>query len=463
MYGANVGLEIGKRALMAQQLSLNLTGHNIANVNTPGFSRQSAIMQTNLPMVTTLGSLGTGVEINDIRRIRSVFLDQQFRSESHKLGQWSFLNQTWTQIESIFNEPDDTALSGVMDSFWNSWQDLANNPESESARVAVREQAAILVNSFHHLSGQLRDLRNSLNSDVDTEVQQINDAAGMIADLNQLIATAELTGNTANDLRDRRDLLVDQLSQWINVSILEQPNGTYTVLAGGMALVDGNSSLKIGVETQSAGDTVTSRVFFEGTGIDVLKPGGELEGILEARDHIVIDRQNELDLLARELAAAVNEIHRAGYGLHDSTGINFFDPDITGAGDIEIDSLILQDVNYIAAGLNGEVGDNSNALNLAALRNSLKMDNGLSTFSGYYDSQVGKIGIKSREAANIEQNQMALVYQIENARQSLSGVSLDEEMANMMKFQHAYEAAARVISIMDSALDTVINRMATGG
>jgi len=462
MYGVNVGLEIGKRALLAQQLSLNLTGHNIANVNTPGFSRQGAIMSSNMPMITTLGSLGTGVEVTEVRRLRSMFLDQQYRSESHKLGQWSFLNQTWTQVESIFNEPDETALSGVMDNFWNSFQDLANNPESESARVAVREQASILTNSFHHLSGQLKDLRNSLNHDIDTKVDQINNVSAEIADLNQMIATAELTGNTANDLRDRRDLLVDQLSQWVNVSILEQDNGTFTVLMGGMSIVDGNSSLDIAVETQSDGSTVISRVYFQGSGIDVNNPGGELEGILEARDHIVVERQEELDILARQLVSAVNEIHRAGYGKNGSTGIDFFDADTTGAADIDLDSLILDDVNNIAAGLNGEVGDNSNALNLAALRDSLKMDNGQTTFGGYYNSIIGKVGIKSQEAANIEQNQMALVYQIDNAKQSLSGVSLDEEMANMMKFQHAYEAAARVISVMDSALDTVINRMATG-
>ncbi len=460
MYGTNVGLEIGKRALMAQQLSLNLTGHNIANVNTPGFSRQSAIMKSNMPMFTTLGSLGTGVEVTEIRRLRSVFLDQQYRSESHKLGQWGFLSQTWSQIESIYNEPDETGLSGTMDKFWNAWQDLADNPESESARVAVREQGIMLADSFHHLSGQLKDLRDSLNTDIGTMVQQINITSAQVADLNQLIATAELTGHTANDLRDRRDYLVDQLSGWVNIGTIEQDNGSLTVLIGGMALVDGNSSLDIGLEIQSAGSTVTSRIYFEGTSIDIDRPGGVLEGLIEARDVIVVERQEELDLLAMGLVSAINEVHRAGYSLGNETGFDFFDPNTTGADDIAVDSLILQDVNNIAASLNGEIGDNSNALNLASLRESLKMQGGQATFNEYYSSMIGKIGIKSQQASNVEQNQMALLYQIENARQSLSGVSLDEEMANMMKFQHAYEAAARVITVMDSALDTIINRMA---
>jgi flagellar hook-associated protein 1 FlgK len=459
MYGANVGLEIGKRALLAQQLSLNITGHNIANVNTPGFSRQSAIMESNMPMVLPFGSLGTGVDVGDIRRIRSLFLDQQFRSESHKLGKWRFLNQTWSQVESIYNEPEDTGLSALLDSFWNSWQDLANNPESESARVAVREQASLLVNSFHHLSTQLRDLRESLDADINTMVLQVNATAAQIADLNQSIVSAELTGNTANDLRDRRDYLVDQLSQWVNVGVLEQSDGSYTVLLGGMALVDGSSSLQIATETQSGGTSVTTRVFFQGTGIEVEHSGGEFEGILEARDTIVVERQAEMDLLATELVAAVNEVHRAGYGLGGDTGIDFFDPDTTGAADIELNPQILEDVNYIAASLNGEIGDNSNALDMAALREALKLQNGQATFNEYYASVIGKIGIKSQEAQNLEQNQMALMFQIENARQSTSGVSLDEEMANMIRYQHAFEAAARVISAMDSALDTIINRM----
>ena len=459
MYGANIGLEIGKRALMAQQLSMNLTGHNIANVNTPGFSRQGAIMESNIPMVLPFGSLGTGVDVSDIRRIRSLFLDQQFRSESHKLGKWRFLNQTWSQVESIYNEPEDTGLSALLDSFWNSWQDLANNPESESARVAVREQASLLINSFHHLSTQLRDLRESLDADINTMVLQINNTAAQIADLNQSIVSAELTGNIANDLRDRRDYLVDQLSQSVNVGVLEQSNGSYTVLLGGMALVDGSSSLQIATETQSGGTSVTTRIFFQGTGIDIEHPSGQLEGILEARDTIAVERQAEMDLLATELVEAVNEIHRAGYGLGGETGIDFFDPNTTGAADIELNPLILQDVNNIAASLNGEIGDNSNALDMASLREALILKNGQATFNEYYASVIGKIGIRSQEAQNLEQNQMALMFQIENARQSTSGVSLDEEMANMIRYQHAFEAAARVISAMDSALDTIINRM----
>ncbi len=463
MYGPNVGLEIGRRALIAQQLSLNLTGHNVANVNTPGFSRQDGIFSNNDPMLTTFGSLGTGVQITDIRRMRSVFLDQQFRSESHKLGRWQFLSQTWNQIEGIVNEPEDTGLSAQLDEFWNGWQDLANNPQSESARVALREQALLLVNSFHHLSTQLKDLRDSLDSEITTMTEQINTISAQIADLNGQIASAELTGHQANDLRDRRDYLVDTVSQWVSVSVIPQPSGSYTVLLGGMALVDGTGYLSLGTETQSDGVNVTHRVFLENTGIDITHPGGQMEGLLEARDEVVVNQQDQLDILARELVKGVNEIHRLGVDLDGNTGIDFFDPDTTGADDIGLHHLILEDVNHISAGLNSEEGDNSNALNIAALRDALRLNNGQATFGEYYNSIIGKIGVQSQEAQNLEQNQQALVSQIANSKESLSGVSLDEEMANMIQFQHAYEAAARIITVMDSALNTVINQMGVSG
>jgi flagellar hook-associated protein 1 FlgK len=462
MYGPNVGLEIGRRALLAQQLSLNLTGHNIANVNTPGFSRQDAIYSTTVPMESLFGHAGTGVHIDEIRRIRSVFLDQQYRSESHRLGKWQFLARTWHQIEGIYQEPDDIGMSAQLDKFWNAWQDLANNPESESARVALREQSSLLINSFHQLSTQLTDLRDSLDADITTLTSQINTTAEQIAELNDNIARAELTGHSANDLRDRRDHLVDQLSMWVNVGVLEQPSGSYTVLMGGMALVDGNSNLEIDMEVESTGSNVTHRLFFKGTGIDIMNPGGELEGILEARDHLVIDQQAELDLLAVSLVEEVNNLHCQGFGLNGETDIDFFDPDTTGADDIDLDYLILSDVNNIAASLNGEIGDNSNALSIAALRDKLLMRNGQATFNEYYSSLIGKVGVKSKEAQNHEANQLALLSQIDNSRESLSGVSLDEEMANMIQFQHAYEAAARVVSVMDSALNTVINEMGLG-
>ena len=459
MYGATVGIEIGKRALQAQQLSLNITGHNIANVNTPGYTRQQAILTSNRPLTLPFGSVGTGVDISDIRRVRSLFLDSQMRGETQKLGKWSLMSDSWTQVESIFSEPEDTGFSAVMDQFWTSWQDLANNPQSEAARIAVREQGNLLVDSFHHISSQLADLKQSLDTDIGKITTEINNIAGQIANVNQSIMTSELNGNVANDLRDRRDYLVDQLSEYVDVTVIEQTGGSSTVMLGSMALVEGNSHVDLVTKVEGTKQNYLHSVVFKGTGISVNHPGGRLEGLLEMRDTNIAGKQAELDTLARELVKAVNDVHGGGYGSRGSTGINFFNASTTGAADIALDFQITQDVNNIAAGITTEPGDNGNALNISALRNLLIVNGGDATFNDYYNSIIGDIGIKSREASALLSNQQALVTQIDNSRQSLEGVSLDEEMATMIEQQHAYSAAAKVVTAMDEALDTVINRM----
>jgi len=463
MYGINVGFEIGKRALLAQQYSLNLTGHNIANVNTPGYSRQQALMSSSQPFFSAKGIFGTGVDVTTVRHLRSVFLDQQYRQESQSLGRWRMMSQNWSQIETIYMEPSDNGFSAVMDKFWNSWQDLAANPDDQAARVAVREQAGLLVNSFHHFSDQLKDMQRSIDDDITKRIDEINTTAREIADLNQAISTTELTGHRANDLRDRRDYLIDELSKSVNVQVIEQPTGALTVQIGSMNIVDRNEVSELETIVEGAGLDVVHKVQFKDSKVQPKITQGELAGLLEIRDTVVIDRQRELDELASGLAQRINEVHRQGIGLDGVTGRDFFDPTSTGADDIEIDDKILEDVSYIAASLSGERGDNSQALRIAGLRSELTMNGNSATFGDFYNAVVGIIGVRTREAAATAANQESLVQHIEENRQSLEGVSLDEEMTNMIKFQHAYEAAARVITTMDEALNTVINNMGLVG
>ena len=462
MYGPNIGLEIGRRALLAEQLNLNITGHNIANVNTPGYSRQRAILTSNAPVQLPFGMGGTGVDISGIQQFRADFVDQQYRTESEKLGQWTQMNQAWGQVESIFTEPQDTGLSSILDKFWTSWQDLANDPTSEAAKTAVREQGSLLVDSFHHLSTQLSDLRKSLDTDITSMTDQINSMSNQLAALNQSISNAELGGTTANDLRDQRNYVIDQLSQLVDVSVSQKANGDVTVYLGSMALVDGNSHLDLGTRVELDNSVAKHVVFLKGTGVDLDHPGGKLEGTIEARDTVAVDQQNKLDVMAQGLAKAVNKIHSSGFSSDGSTGIDFFDANTTGAADIDIDSHIMQNSGLIVAGSTNSSGDNSAALAIAGLKDQTTLMNGQSTINDYYNSLIGEIGIKSKESADLQQNQEALISQLDNSKQSVEGVSLDEEMANMIQYQHAYEAAARVISTMDTILDTVINGMGAG-
>lgn len=463
MYGINVGFEIGKRALLAQQYALNLTGHNIANVNTPGFTRQQAIIVSTEPMRSAKGNFGTGVEVTTVRHLRAFFLDEQFRRESQDLGRWQTLAQSWSHIETIYMEPSDTGFSALLDDFWNSWQDLSANPDDQAARVAIREQANLVVNAFHHFAEQLKSFQRAIDEDIQNRVLNINNIAYQLSALNDSITTAELTGHSANDLRDRRDYLVDELSRYVNVQVIEQPTGAYSVLIGSMVLVDRNEVCELETVVEEQGVNIVHKIQFKSSKIqpDIIK--GELAGLIEVRDEIIPERLQELDALAVSLVERLNQLHREGYGLDGVSGRDFFDASTTGAEDIKLDDMIIQSEAYIAASLNGEVGDNSNALRIAALRTELTMRGGTATFGDYYNSLVGIVGIRTREAQNMAENQESLVFHIENNRQAVEGVSLDEEMTNLIKYQHAYEAAARVITTMDEALDTIINGMGIVG
>lgn len=463
MYGINIGFEIGRRALLAQQYSLNLTGHNIANVNTPGFTRQQAILSSSRPFVAADGIFGTGVDVVDVRHLRSVFLDSQYRQETQNLGKWQMLSSSWSQIETIYMEPSDTGFSTVLDNFWNSWNDLAASPDDQAARVAVREQATLLTNAFHHFATQLTDYQKSLDDDIAKRISQMNQLGAQIANLNSQIASTELNGNIANDLRDSRDYLIDELSQYVNVQVLEQPTGAVSVMIGSMQFVDGNSVYDLETTVEGSGANIIHTVQFKNSKIQPDIESGELSALMDLRDNIVPDRINELDQMAVALVKSLNDIHRRGIGLDGETGQNFFSATVTGAADINIDDAILEDVAHIAASANGEVGDNAIALEIAGLRSNLVMSGGTSTFGDYYNAIVGIIGVRAKEASDLADNQQTLLNHIDENRQSLEGVSLDEETTNMLKYQHAYQAAARVITTMDEALNTVINNMGLVG
>nr|MBN2276235.1 flagellar hook-associated protein FlgK [candidate division Zixibacteria bacterium] len=463
MAGLFEGLELGKRALATHQLWLNTIGHNIANVNTPGYTRQRVTITTTTPSDNPAGPVGTGVQATEILQVRDLFLNQQYRQQNSSLGQWTSLEKTLTQIESLFNEPDGDSLSGLMDDFWNSWSDLANNPESLAARTSLKEQTNLLTSSFHRLYSQLNDLRASVDNDVTLAVENINSISAEIADLNVQISRTELGGDNANDLRDKRDLLIEGLSEYVDVNVSEQKNGTATVYIGSLAIVDGSSSYKIGTYKAGTENATISKVTWAGTTKEIKILNGELSGLIETRDEIIPEYMAALDDMAASLAASVNALHQTGYGLDGSTGISFFDMSDVSASGLSLNSIIENDVNNIAASQSGAIGDNSNALAIADLRNSRFMSRGTATISEFYQGLVGQIGVETGKATTLKENYSLLTSQIDNSRQSVQGVSLDEEMAQMIKFQHAYDAAARIITVMDEALDTVILGMGVVG
>lgn len=475
------GLEIGRRGLQAQQRALDVTGHNVANANTPGFTRQEAVLTTTTPFpVPALNrpwgaaQVGTGVEISEIRRLRDQFLDLQVRHENKTLGYWEARRDALRKVEVILNEPSDTGLRAVFEQFWQALEELSKNPESLAARSVVRQRGMALAETFNHMDRQLRELQEDLNSAVEVKVKEINSLGSQIAALNQQILKIEVTGARANDLRDRRDVLLDQLAKLVNFQAHEDNRGLVNINIGGRPLVQGEELYGLKTESDPNNDGFL-KVLWEADGQPVQIEAGTLRGLIEMRGYVendtkkgfVREMREKLDALATTLIDKFNEIHKGGYGLDGTTGNDFFSGN--SAATIEV---VITDLNKIAAAAtwddDGEPGDGSNALALAQLKHQLTMilpgnTKPTATFEDYLRSAVGQLGVAAQEANRMVENQELLVSQLENNRQAVSGVSLDEEMVNMIRFQHAYNAAARVITTMDEMLDLIISRMGLVG
>ncbi len=462
MPGLFQSLEIGKRALLSHQVNLQTIGHNIANVNTPGYSRQRVRINNSMPEINANGIYGTGIQVDDIRHVRDLFLGQQFQAANKQLGEWGYKRKTLSQVESIINEPTDTALNHLLDTFWDSWSELAVNSDSSNNRKLVITQATQLVNGLKQRAQQLTQLRDATDRDLAAMTEQVNGLTAEIAQLNKQIAASELGGDNANDLRDRRDLLTDELALLVDVNTTEKENGASIVRMGGMVLVDAASSFEIGVNVVNKSGASTHELVWKGTEVNLRNISGQLAGLTESRDEIIPRQLAQLDELAKAIVEQVNAIHSTGYTLNGSTGINFFDPTFTTASTIRINQAILNDSNYVIASETPD-GDNLAALALAELRVKPVLADGSQSINEFYNAFVGGLGVEAREAISFEENYQLLRHQVENARQSVQGVSLDEEMAQMVKFQHAYDAAARVITTMDEALSTVINGMGIVG
>lgn len=472
MISTFLGIETALRALMAQRKATETAGHNIANASTPGFSRQRVELEASYDPYTVPslgrpeipGQLGTGVNITAIRRVRDEFLDLQVRNESSKLGYWEIRRDSLQKVEVVLNEPGENGLDSVMTAFWNAWQELSKNPESLAVRSEVRQRGITLAESVRHLYGQLQQLQEDLNFNVGVTVEQINTTAQQLADLNQQIIHSVAAGDNPNDLRDRRDLLIDRLAKMVEITVSGQPDGTVNVAVGGRNLVQGTTIDNF----QAVPDPLNNNFYtvqWESDGTPVAFTSGSIAGMIWTRDMGVADILGQLDELAATLINKVNAVHRSGYGLDGSTGNDFFIG--TGAADIEVASGILGNLNTIAAASDAAKlpGDGSNALELAQLKDALTMPPGSpsGTFGDYYRSLVASTGINSEQAMRLTENLGALVSQLENRRQAVMGVSLDEEMANIVKFTHAYQAAARVLTTLDEQLDVIINRMGLVG
>lgn len=466
MTGISSLLNMGSSALMVQQKGIYVTGNNIANVNTPGYSRQRLNMCSDVPINTGIGPVGSGVTANAVERVYNRFLGVQINNETQSLGQWEAYKDSLERVEMVFNESDGSGLNGVMSEFWNAWQDLTNNPSGSVERTVLVAKSEMLAETISQKYENLQQIQRDIDSNIEGAVKEINRLSENMVDLNQKIIQMESDGYTANEYRDQRDLVLKELSELIDIDSFEDANGAVTVSVGsGQALVEGTHAYKLSTQTNATSglqdvtwvDSSSNTVIITN---DISK--GKLKGWLDARDVDIRNSLDKLDTLAQNLMTEVNTLHANGYGLDGSTGNAFFTGAATATG-IQVNPLIANDTNLIAAaeGFNSVVGDkpgdNGNAIAIANLQAAQTMNGNTTTFGAYYDSLVSDAGLAVQKASSYYDHQSQMVLQLENYRESISGVSIDEEMVNLIKYQNAYQAAAKLISTADEMMGTVLN------
>jgi len=593
-------LQIAKRALSTQRLGLSIAGHNISNVNTPNYARQQALVE---PGVSGAGM--AGVEITYIRRIQDRVVDERLRLNTQELAKWKTLSDRLNQIETFFSDLSGTGLSGALSDFWNSWQDLTVSPESESSRLVTVQRGVVLASRLQDMNAGIEESHADLDAEINRKITEINEITTRVGKLNQEIVSIELSGSQANDQRTLRDYQMAQLSELINFRTTERVDGSVQVFVDSLSLVEGNRVTELVAELtpdSEGGSTSTASTKVLASNNEVNISEGALAGLIEARDQHLPTMLTRMKTLSETLIAQVNKLHKTGYGLDNSSSLDFFSG--TSIEDITVNSQLLTDPKKLGvSGATGTPGNNARALEIAQLRTSLtigatvipddrqtltvestdgwakndilgvagssdltgastwarilKIDSGTQvtvelfqnpttktfdkkfdftqedgsttvltnkvyrdtagnyltvdpnpaddkdldqlvalsegeegkleelwsatgkssvmtanpqtftsnetftegtqTFSDYFASMYSFIGTQSQQAQRNSDNTELLVQQLTDYREKVSGVSLDEEMANLIQFQRAFEASARYIRVVDEMLSTLMN------
>ena len=470
----SVGLNTAVTALRAHQLAVDVASNNIANAQTPGYSRQRVLLQAQGVRATGWSSMnvspaaGLGVSATNVTRMRDTFLDFQARQTVGSKAQYEAFSGALGRAELTFNEPSDQGMGNLLSKFYNAWQDVVNDPESSAARVALVQATSTLTANIQRVYSALQSIRSDVNSQVVSLQDEINSRSTEIAQLNQQIVQVEANGTMANELRDRRDVLVDQLSAIAQVGYSENADHSLNVYIGNHELVSGSRSDSVQAILDPANPGM-QKLVFQADQADVTTTTGTLRGLMDVRDTAIPGVTSKLNTFAQQLVAQVNGIHSAGFGLDNTTGLTFFGPDAAtaatmDASNIAINPLLASNPEKIAASTtSGTVGNGQNALAIADLQHTASAGLGNATFDQYYGDMVSVLGANVAQANGMADSSALLNTQIESQRQGVQGVNIDEEVTNMTAAQHAYQAAARVITTIDQMLDTLINNTGMAG
>ncbi len=461
LFGA---LDLGTRSLQTQQLAVEIAGQNLANVNNSAYARQRVNVQTSLTIQTSIGQQGTGAEAVAIEQMRDALLDRQIVGE---LSVGGFL-----QSEERALETTQSALGEVLSSsstakktsggineqltaFFNSFQSLTSNANSQTERQAVVAAAEELATRLNRADARLSEVSSALDKSVESDLKEVSGLLTSIAELNGQITRAEGgTQTIANDLRDQRQAKLEELASLANFETAENADGSVNVAIGGNLMVSGRDVVDHLETYQTATGTLMVRSATSQNPIAVT--GGSIAGTITARDETLADLRTDLDTLANSLITEVNTLHQAGYDLSGNTGQDLFTG--TGAADIGVNQTIADDPKKLQiSAVSGAAGDSQVALAIAKLADEPITSLGGSTYQGFYSAAVTKVGEALNSTTSQIETQTAVQTLLKQQRESVSGVSLDEEMTNLIKFQQAFQASARLVSTISEMLQEVVN------
>lgn len=483
MAGVPNVMQTARSGMMASKAAIATTGHNIANANTEGYSRQRVLTEAQVPPFTAgdRRHIGMGVNVSRVERINDEYLNKQIQHSAREMSHFEEKSMALQQLEDVFNEMNGDGLNRLVAQFFNEFRKLSNDPNSEAVRQSVREATQSMVNDFRRIRKEVVNIQKHLDARITGYLTEINSLTKDLTELNLKIKATGISGNTPPDLLDQRDEVLKKLAGYANLSIHPDNSGMMNIDMYGIGplvtgavretLTAGRTPEETKLERNIANidDDRTVRktdglldIMSTGSGVPIthLIKGGKLGAIVELRDKVMTDALARMDEFAFTLAQSVNEIHRQGFDRYGNQGVEFFRLPMSkerAAEFIDLSDAVRSDVNFIATAAQPDSpGDNRIAMSIANLQNLKILGNGNVSFDDWYNSivsDVGVIGSKNRSSLNQQKN---IQTQLSKMRDQIAGVSIDEETANLLQFQHTFDASAKVIQVADEMLKTIL-------
>lgn len=454
MSSVNDILSTARSALLAQQAGMDVTGSNIANAQNPNYSRRLLNMAAASTVQLGGNYIGTGVELETIQRGRDQIIDLGIWREQASFGYFESNNKYASFVESVFNDIGGIGLSQSLDEFWNSWLELSNHPEDPGARSNVVAKARQLANKFNNMDTQMRSIATQSQRELEGQVEDFNQILNNLARINEQLGRSGYKSGGNNSLLDKRDSLIGELSSFLDLQVVFNEGGTVTLFGSNKVLLNKNRAFELELKNRTTDGQLD--VYLSLYGGDEFAPkGGSLKSILEQSNQT--NEMKELDILAKNVVEEINNLHKTFYDLNGNTGNDFFEAAGITSGTIKLRSEIANNISNIAISKDREKGDGSGSLDIAKLHSKRIADNNNLTIDDSYRKIISLVGQKAKESVDNFETQSEVVTALKNQRQAIMGVSLEEEMINLIKYQNAFASAGRVISALDEMYQTIIN------